>query len=183
MLIKYRTAGWGDPRSWAWGPHTECSCTRKCCGKELTALSCLVRIGNFLWKCKVVLQRVERGWREAPGWAQRVWKVQCPSRGFLDGLRVWGGCSAPPGGLLAGIRGWERCSCTLESELLCDRTAPLLHPTQAGQPAGLSRPNSIRLWARYPLTCGAAAGSASQTSICKPKKKDNSAAVFFLSFF
>lgn len=47
------------------------------------------RFGEFLWKCKVALQHVEHGWREAPGWAQGVWVMLCPSRGFLDGFRVW----------------------------------------------------------------------------------------------
>lgn len=75
-----------------------------------------------------------------------------------------------------GIAAPSGLNCCVTEQPLC------FTPTQAGQFAEVSRPSSIRSWARFPLTCGVAAGSALQTSICKPKK-DNSAAGFFPFLF
>lgn len=134
------------------------------------------RFGDFLWKCRVALQRVELGWREAPA-ALRDVEDAVPSRGVLDELRVCGGDAQSTEGLLAGLRVWGHCcgdqrgSCTLGSELLCDRTAPLPHPCPGWAIWRGLKAQQHQAKARYTLTCGAVASSALQTSICKPKTR------------
>lgn len=168
-------AGHGDPTLSVHAP--ESAVGRNKLSSELGK-----RFGNFLWKCKVALQCVELGWREALGWARRVWGMLCPSRGVSGWTQgVWG-MLCPS----RGVSGWtqdvwgvlcplQRGSWTLGSELLCDRTEQPLcstpHPgwgiqrslkAQQHQAVGQVPPH---LWSSIRLSF------ANQTQNLQPKKR------------